>query len=238
MLLEIENLHVAYGSLVVLHGMNLRVDEGQVVCVIGNNGAGKTSLLRGVSGITKVVKGDIRFRGESITNHAPHKISRMGLAHVPQGRRIFSRMTVYENLEMGGYRKQDAQLFQKQLDRVLDLFPELGGRKQQLGGTLSGGEQQMLALGRALMSSPELLLLDEPSLGLAPLVVNRIMNAVRAIGEMGTAILLVEQNAKKALSVARYCYILDHGSIIAEGTSDSLAENDSIMAAYLGRKKK
>jgi branched-chain amino acid transport system ATP-binding protein len=238
MLLEIENLHVAYGSLVVLHGMNLRIDEGQVVCVIGNNGAGKTSLLRGVSGITKVVKGDIRFRGLSITNHAPHKISGMGLAHVPQGRRIFSRMTVYENLEMGGYRKQDAPLFQKQLDRVLELFPELGGRKQQLGGTLSGGEQQMLALGRALMSSPELLLLDEPSLGLAPLVVNRIMNAVRAIGEMGTAILLVEQNAKKALSVAQYCYILDHGSIIAEGTSDTLAENDSIMAAYLGRKKK
>jgi branched-chain amino acid transport system ATP-binding protein len=237
MLLEIENLHVAYGSLVVLHGINLRIDEGQVVCVIGNNGAGKTSLLRGLSGITRVVKGNIRFRGASIVNQAPHKISGMGLAHVPQGRRIFSRMSVFENLEMGGYRKRDAQLLQKQLERVFELFPELRGRRQQLGGTLSGGEQQMLALGRALMGSPELLLLDEPSLGLAPLVVNRIMDAVRAIGKVGTAILLVEQNAKKALSVAEYCYILDHGAVIAEGESDSLAKNDSIMAAYLGRKK-
>ena len=233
-MLEIENLDVHYGGIHALKGVSLKVEKGEVVTLIGANGAGKTTTLRAISGIVKPSGGTVKFGGEAITNVPPHAIVQRGLVHAPEGRGIFSNMTVEENLQIGAFLRQDKAGIAKDREHALSLFPRLQERLWQNAGTLSGGEQQMLAIARALMSRPKLLLLDEPSLGLAPQVVALIFKIVKTIAAGGTTILLVEQNAHMALGVASRAYVLEVGQIVLEGPAKDLAKDDKIRKAYLG----
>ncbi len=232
-LLEVEGLQVNYGGIVALNGISFTVEEGEIVSLIGANGAGKSTTLRTLSGLIKPVNGIIKFNGQVLNKMPPYKIVKLGISQVPEGRRVFTRLTVAENLEMGAYTRKDSEV-KKTMAEVFSRFPRLEERKNQLAGTLSGGEQQMLAIGRALMSKPKLLLMDEPSMGLAPLIVNEIFTIIKDINRSGTTILLVEQNAKVALSVSNRLYVLETGEMAASGTSEQLSDNELIKKAYLG----
>jgi len=233
-LLEIENMHSYYGHIHALRGVSLTVDEGEVVTLIGSNGAGKTTTLRSIHGLLPPREGRIVFAGEEIQGTPAHELIGRGIAQSPEGRKIFSRMTVLENLEMGAYHRNDRSEIQQDMGRVFDLFPRLKERTRQEAGTMSGGEQQMLAIGRALMSRPKLLLLDEPSMGLAPVLVERIFEVIREINKQGTTILLVEQNANVALEIASRGYVLETGAIVNSASAAELREDPSVREAYLG----
>jgi branched-chain amino acid transport system ATP-binding protein len=233
-LLEIENMHSYYGHIHALQGISLTVEEGEVVTLIGSNGAGKTTTLRSIHGILPPREGRIIFDGEEIQGTPAHELIGRGIAQSPEGRKIFFRMTVRENLEMGAYHRNDRSEIQQDMDRVFDLFPRLKERTKQEAGTMSGGEQQMLAIGRALMSRPRLLLLDEPSMGLAPVLVERIFETIREINTQGTTILLVEQNANVALEIATRGYVLETGEIVTSASAEKLREDPTVREAYLG----
>jgi branched-chain amino acid transport system ATP-binding protein len=232
--LELEDVHTYYGAIHALKGISLKVHDGEVVTLIGANGAGKSTTLRSINGINHPREGSIRFQGRDITNAPPHDVVKMGIAQSPEGRRLFPRMTVLENLEMGAFQREDRSNFQEDLDRVFDLFPRLAERKLQKAGTMSGGEQQMCAMGRALMARPKLLLLDEPSMGLAPIFVERIFEIVKEINAQGTPILLVEQNALMALDAASRGYVLETGQIALEGPAKQLRNDEKVRQTYLG----
>jgi branched-chain amino acid transport system ATP-binding protein len=232
--LEVENLTVCYGAIQALHGISLRVEQGEVVALIGGNGAGKTTTLRTISGLLRPTAGRIEFDGQSIDGTAPHQIVCRGLVQVPEGRGIFANLTVEENLQMGAYARSDRAAIRKDYDRALDLLPRLRERLQQSAGTLSGGEQQMLACARALLARPRLLMLDEPSLGLAPQMVQRVFEVIREIASAGTTILLVEQNAGMALKTAHRAYVIEVGEILMDGPASELAQSDEVRKAYLG----
>jgi len=233
-LLEIKNLHVYFGVIHALKGVSLNVNDGEIVTLIGANGAGKTTTLRTISGLKKPTDGTILLDGKDITNTSAQERVKMGISHVPEGRRIFPAMTVLENLELGAYLRRDKEGIAKDLEVVYQHFPILYDRKKQAAGTLSGGEQQMLAIGRALMSRPKILFLDEPSMGLAPLLVQEIFRIIKDINSAGTTILLVEQNASMALQIAHRAYVLETGSIVLSGTGSELMKSDEIIKAYLG----
>lgn len=233
-MLVVRDLVVNYGAVRALHGISLRVDRGEVVTLIGSNGAGKSTTLRAISGLVRVAGGAIEFEGKPIQRTAPHEIVRLGLVHSPEGRGIFANMTVAENLDLGAFVRHDHDAIAADRERALDLFPRLRERLQQNAGTLSGGEQQMLAIARALLTKPKLLLLDEPSLGLAPQIVERIFEIITTINASGTTILLVEQNARKALKVAHRAYVLEVGEIVMQGPAAELATSDEVRKAYLG----
>ena len=233
-MLEIKNLNVHYGVIHALKDVSLTVKQGEIVTLLGANGAGKTTALRTISGLNKATGGEIIFEGKDITNLSASKRVEMKISQVPEGRRIFPAMTIVENLELGAYLRRDKANIKKDMENVYELFPILGQRKKQTAGTLSGGEQQMLAMGRALMSKPKILLLDEPSMGLAPLLVKEIFDIIVNINKMGTTVLLVEQNAKMALSIAHRAYVIETGSIVMSGTGEELAKSDDIKKAYLG----
>jgi branched-chain amino acid transport system ATP-binding protein len=233
-LLEIESLGAAYGRIRALQSISLHVDEGEIVTLIGANGAGKTTTLRAVSGLIRSTGGAIRFDGRNITRATPDEIVRAGVGHSPEGRRVFARMSVRENLELGAYTRRSKTEFDEDLARVLDTFPRLRERLQQKSGTLSGGEQQMLAIGRALMSRPRLLMLDEPSLGLSPILVQTIFRVIADINARGTTILLIEQNARQALAIAARGYVLEVGRIVHEDSAANLMRSPAVQAAYLG----
>jgi branched-chain amino acid transport system ATP-binding protein len=232
-LLEVEEIVTAYGSIEALKGVTLHVDEGEVVTLIGSNGAGKSTTLRSISGLSPPKAGSIRYRGDEISTMPAQEIVRLGISQSPEGRRCFQRMTVRENLELGAYLRRDTNI-QKDLDRVMELFPRLKERERQKAGTMSGGEQQMLAMGRALMADPTLLLLDEPSMGLAPILVDRIYETVAEINRQGTTILLVEQNANYALEVSTRGYVLETGKVALSDNSSALRDNPEVQKAYLG----
>ena len=232
-MLIVDNINVYYGAIHAIKGISFHVEEGEVVTLIGANGAGKSTTLQTISGLLRSRTGSVEFMGENISRLPPHKILERGLAQVPEGRRIFLQMTVMENLEMGAYTRRDGSQA-AELEKVFDQFPRLAERRKQIAGTLSGGEQQMLAIGRALMSQPKLLMLDEPSVGLAPILVEQIFDIIRRLHEKGTTILLVEQNAQMALSVADRAYVLETGSISLSGTGAELLESDEVRKAYLG----
>jgi len=234
-MLELKDLQVCYGSIVALQGLSLKVQSGSIVTLIGANGAGKTTALRAISGILKATAGAIFFEGENITNRPPHKIVASGISHVPEGRMIFANLTVRENLLMGAYLRKDKQRFAEDFDYVFNMFPRLKEREKQVAGTLSGGEQQMLAIGRALMSKPKCLMLDEPSLGIAPLLVKTIFSKIAEINkQLSLTVLLVEQNANLALEISDYGYVLETGRIIIEAPSCDLRRNEKVRSAYLG----
>ncbi|GGF97458.1 ABC transporter ATP-binding protein [Paenibacillus abyssi] len=233
-MLKIEGLTVHYGVIPAIKDLNIEVPQGKVVCLIGTNGSGKTTTLKGVSGIVKAKAGRILFEGKDLTKVDPHQIVHMGISQVPEGRGVFPDLTVLENLQLGAFIRKDKKAIKSDLEEIFSLFPRLEERKNQLSGTLSGGEQQMLAMGRALMARPKLLLLDEPSMGLAPIIVQEIFKIVRRINEEGTTVMLVEQNAKMALSVAHYGYVLETGEIVAQGTVNELKNDDMIRKIYLG----
>jgi branched-chain amino acid transport system ATP-binding protein len=233
-MLRVEDLSFAYGELPVLHGISLSVGEGELVTVIGPNGAGKTTLLRVVSGLQPATRGSVRFGGEEIRGRAPHHVCELGLVQVPEGRLLFPAMTVRENLEMGAYGARARRTLADSLERVFDLFPVLRERQQQDAGTLSGGEQQMLAIARALMASPRLLMLDEPSLGLAPRLAAQIFAVLERLNRDGLPILLVSQEVTHALRIARRAYVLETGRIVLEGPGPALLQNDRVVASYLG----
>ncbi|KAA0259219.1 ABC transporter ATP-binding protein [Deferribacter autotrophicus] len=233
-MLKLEKVHTKYGHIEALKGIDLHIKEGEIVTIIGANGAGKTTTLNTISGILKPAAGKITFLNEDITNLSADKIVAKGIIQVPEGRQIFANLTVYENLLMGAYLRKDKVEVEKDLKKVYELFPRLEERKNQLGGTLSGGEQQMLAIGRALMSRPVLLLLDEPSLGLAPIIVENIFEIIKEINSQGTTILLVEQNAHLALSIAHRGYVMETGRIIMEDDAKALLNNEEVKKAYLG----
>jgi branched-chain amino acid transport system ATP-binding protein len=232
-MLEVTDLHVYYGEIHALKGISFRVSQGEIVTLLGNNGAGKTTTLRTLSGLLAPRRGDVRFEGNSLAGVAPHDVVLKGITHVPEGRRIFNRLSVVENLEMGAYTRTDTAVGQD-MERVFAIFPRLKERRSQVAGTLSGGEQQMLAIGRALMAKPRLLLLDEPSMGLAPVLVEQIFETVLAINQQGVTILLVEQNAAMALSIAGRGYVLETGRLPHEGDARELADNPEVRRAYLG----
>jgi branched-chain amino acid transport system ATP-binding protein len=232
-LLEIEDVHTFYGNIEALKGISLEVEEGEIVTLIGSNGAGKSTTLRSISGLTPPRVGSIRFKGKNIGETPPQEIVREGISLSPEGRKIFPRMTVKENLDLGAYLRRDADV-KSDLERVFDLFPRLKEREKQKAGTMSGGEQQMLAMGRALMARPQVLLLDEPSMGLAPVLVERIYETVEEINKQGTTILLVEQNANFALGVSNRAYVLEVGTITLTDDSEKLRENPEVQRAYLG----
>jgi branched-chain amino acid transport system ATP-binding protein len=234
MLLELDEITVRYGRIEALHGLTLRVDEGEVVALIGANGAGKTTTMRAISGLNPLASGKIKFNGDDISNMRADLRVPLGICQSPEGRGIFPGMTVLENLDMGAFTRRDSAGVAADLDRVLQLFPRLGERRKQFGGTLSGGEQQMLAVGRALMSRPKLLLLDEPSMGLAPMVIQQIFDIITEINQQGTTVLLVEQNAQQALSRAHRGYVLETGRIVKEGTGEELLHDPAVKEAYLG----
>jgi branched-chain amino acid transport system ATP-binding protein len=234
LVLELDDVHTYYGAIHALKGISLRVHDGEVVTLIGANGAGKSTTLRSINGINHPRQGTIRFQGRDITNAPPHTIVKMGIAQSPEGRRLFPRMTVLENLEMGAFQREDRSTFNEDLERVFDLFPRLAERKLQKAGTMSGGEQQMCAMGRALMARPKLLLLDEPSMGLAPIFVERIFEIVKEINAQGTPILLVEQNALMALDAADRGYVLETGAIALEGPASQLRNDEKVRQTYLG----
>jgi branched-chain amino acid transport system ATP-binding protein len=233
-LLEVESIHSYYGHIQALRGVSLTVEEGEVVTLIGSNGAGKTTTLRSIHGILPPRKGRIVFRGEEIQGKPAHDMIKLGIAQSPEGRKIFHRMTVLENLEMGAYHRNDRSGIQEDMNRVFDLFPRLKERVKQEAGTMSGGEQQMLAIGRSLMSRPRLLLLDEPSMGLAPVLVERIFQVIEEINKQGTTILLVEQNANVALEVATRGYVLETGAIVNAASAEKLRQDPKVREAYLG----
>ena len=234
MLLEVENLNVYYEAIHALQGISFHLEEGEIVTLIGANGAGKSTSLRTISGLLHPRLGSVRFKGQDITSTSAERIVELGISQVPEGRKIFAPLTVRENLLMGAYARSDAQAIQKSMDRVFTSFPRLKERINQLGGTLSGGEQQMLATARGLMSGPTLLLLDEPSMGLSPILVEEIFRIIREINQQGTSILLVEQNAHMALSVANRVYVLETGRIVLSGSAREMAENPLVKEAYLG----
>ncbi len=235
-MLNVNNLNVYYGGIHALKGVTIDVPEGQIVSIIGSNGAGKSSLINAISGIVKYKEGEVIYKGEKLPKQA-HKIVKAGICQVPEGRVIFANLTVIENLNMGAFLRNDKSGIDKDMKRVFELFPILKERENQIAGTLSGGEQQMLAMGRGLMSSPEIILLDEPSLGLAPLLINTIFDIIIEIKKMGKTILLVEQNAFKALSIADKAYVLEQGVVTMEGLASDLIKDERIQEAYLGKKK-
>jgi branched-chain amino acid transport system ATP-binding protein len=234
-MLELNDVHVAYGEIMALHGVSLKVEQGEIVALLGANGAGKSTTLRAISGMLPVSSGSIKLNGQDITKEPAHKIVELGIAHVPEGRGIFSSLTVLENLELSTWTRKDKLQINKDYDMVFQIFPRLAERRKQLGGTLSGGEQQMLAVGRALMTRSPLMLLDEPSMGLSPLFAKEIFRIVREINAGGTTILLVEQNANMALKVANRGYVLETGVVALTGPAGELAGNDKVREAYLGR---
>jgi len=233
-LLELRDLDVFYGRVQVLHGVSLTVGKGEIVALIGSNGAGKTTTLRTISGLVRPAKGEVRLRGTPVQTLGAEQIARLGVAHAPEGRRLFSRMTVRENLEMGAYSRRDRAGIREDMDRVYRLFPRLRERSSQLSGSLSGGEQQMVAIGRALMGRPSILLLDEPSLGLAPVLVDAIFEVIREVSAEGTTILLIEQNALLALRTASRGYVLETGNVVLSGPSSELIASPDVQRAYLG----
>jgi branched-chain amino acid transport system ATP-binding protein len=235
-MLELRNVSNRYGAIEVLTGINLHIEQGEIVTLIGANGAGKSTTLRTITGLAPPVSGEVLFEGRRLNEVPTHRITAMGISLAPEGRAIFANLTVSENLDLGAYLQTDKAKKAKELDRVYTLFPRLQERRKQMGGTLSGGEQQMLAIGRALMASPRLLLLDEPSLGLAPMLVHTIFTAIDEINKEGTTILLVEQNANAALRHSHRAYVLETGTIIMEGPSQQLAADPRVKAAYLGEK--
>lgn len=233
-LLEVENVHTYYGHIHALKGLSLTVDEAEIVTLIGANGAGKSTTLKTISGSLRPRHGHIRMNGEDLSQFRPHEIVAKGVVQVPEGRRMFGRLTVTENLEMGAFTTSDRKKIAERMDRVFNLFPRLKERRNQLAGTLSGGEQQMLAIGRALMANPRVLLLDEPSMGLAPVLVDSIFETIQQLNRSGTTILLVEQNARMALQVAHRGYVLQTGEIVLSGTAEQLRNNPMVQQAYLG----
>ena len=233
-MLEVKNLEVYYGLIKVLKGISFEVNEGEVIALIGANGAGKTTILHTITGLLSPKKGEVLFEGQDITKIPAHKIVSAGMAHVPEGRRVFAQLTVYENLKLGAFTRKDSKEFEETLASIYKRFPRLEERRNQLAGTLSGGEQQMLAMGRALMSHPKIIVMDEPSMGLSPIFVNEIFDIVKEVSASGTTVLLVEQNAKKALSIADRAYVLETGNIVLSDKADQLLNNDAIKKAYLG----
>ena len=233
-ILEIKDVHTYYGHIHALKGVSVNIDKGEIVTLIGANGAGKSTTLKTISGLLKPRQGRIELEGEDLTRYRPHEIVAKGVVQVPEGRRVFGRLTVTENLEMGAFALNDPRQIQSNLEKVLKLFPRLDERRKQLAGTLSGGEQQMLATGRALMASPRVLLLDEPSMGLAPVLVDSIFDTIRQLHAAGTTILLVEQNARIALQVATRGYVLQTGVVVLEDTAENLRRNEMVRKAYLG----
>lgn len=233
-MLEVKNLEVYYGVIQAIKGISFEVNEGEVIALIGANGAGKTTTLQTITGMLKPEKGEVIFNGVDISKIPGHKIVPMGMAHVPEGRRVFAQLSVYENLKMGAYTRKDKNEIEESLKMVYKRFPRLEERKNQLAGTLSGGEQQMLAMGRALMSKPKIILMDEPSMGLSPIFVEEIFNIIKEISASGTTVLLVEQNAKKALSIANRAYVLETGNIVLSGDAHEMMNNEQIKKAYLG----
>ncbi|MEG8276080.1 ABC transporter ATP-binding protein [Streptomyces sp. AHA2] len=233
-LLEVEDLRVSYGKIEAVKGISFSVDAGQVVTLIGTNGAGKTTTLRTLSGLLKPTAGKILFDGKPLSGIPAHKIVSLGLAHSPEGRHIFPRLTIFENLQLGAFLRKDKDGIEKDIQKAYDLFPILGERRNQAAGTLSGGEQQMLAMGRALMSQPKLLMLDEPSMGLSPIMMQKIMATISELKSQGTTILLVEQNAQAALSLADQGHVMEVGNIVLSGTGQDLLHDESVRKAYLG----
>ena len=233
-MLEIKDLQVHYGMIQAIKGIDFEVKKGEVVALIGANGAGKTTILHTVSGLLQASGGSVSFEGKDITKMPGHKIVALGMAHVPEGRRVFAQLSVYENLLMGAYTRKDKQEIRESLDMVYSRFPRLEERKTQPAGTLSGGEQQLLAMGRALMSHPSIILMDEPSMGLSPIFVNEIFDIIKEVSAAGTTVLLVEQNAKKALDIADRAYVLETGKIVLSGKADELKNDDAVKKAYLG----
>ena len=233
-MLEVNDIKVYYGMIQAIKGVSFHVDEGEVIALIGANGAGKTTILHTVSGLLTPKEGTITFEGQDLVNIPGHKIVSMCMAHVPEGRRVFAQLSVLQNLMMGAYTRKDKEEITQTLETVFDRFPRLKERQNQMAGTLSGGEQQMLAMGRALMSHPKIILMDEPSMGLSPIFVNEIFEIIQEVSKSGTTVLLVEQNAKKALSIADRAYVLETGKIVLEGKASDLLNNDSIKKAYLG----
>lgn len=233
-MLEVKDLEVYYGMIQAIKGISFEVNKGEVIALIGANGAGKTTTLHTITGLLSPKKGSVMFEGKDITKIPAHKIVSMGMAHVPEGRRVFADLSVYENLKLGAYTRKDKENLNKDLESIYERFPRLAERKNQSEGTLSGGEQQMLAMGRALMSKPSIILMDEPSMGLSPILVNEIFDIIESISKSGTTVLLVEQNAKKALSIADRAYVLETGKIVTSGKASELLEDDSIKKAYLG----
>ncbi len=233
-MLEVKDLKVYYGMIQAIKGVSFHVNEGEVIALIGANGAGKTTILHTVSGLLSPKEGSVTFEGKDIVRMPGHKIVSMGMAHVPEGRRVFAQLTVLQNLKMGAYTRKNKEEIAQTLKTVFERFPRLEERQNQLAGTLSGGEQQMLAMGRALMSHPKIILMDEPSMGLSPIFVNEIFDIIQEVSKGGTTVLLVEQNAKKALSIADRAYVLETGNIVLEGKASDLLNDDSIKKAYLG----
>lgn len=233
-MLEVKDLHVFYGVIEALKGISFEVNQGEVIALIGANGAGKTTTLHTLTGLIPAKQGSIIFEGKDITKTPAHKIVQMGIAHVPEGRRIFAELNVYENLIMGAYTRKDKAEIEESLAGVYKRFPRLEERKNQRAGTLSGGEQQMLAMGRALMSKPRIIVMDEPSMGLSPIFVNEIFDIIQSVSESGTTVLLVEQNAKKALTIADRAYVLETGTISLSGKAEDLLNDESVQKAYLG----
>ena len=233
-LLTIENLEVFYGVINAIKGISFEVNEGEIIALIGANGAGKTTILNTITGLVPAKSGSIKFEDKDLLKTPAHKIVSMGIAHVPEGRRIFQQLTVFENLKLGAYTRKDKKEIADTLELVYERFPRLKERRTQIAGTLSGGEQQMLAMGRALMSHPKIILMDEPSMGFSPLYVTEIFDIIRSVNESGTTVLLVEQNAKKALSIANRAYVLETGKIVLSGDAHELMNNDSVKKAYLG----
>ena len=233
-MLEVKDLKVNYGMIQAIKGVSFHVEQGEVIALIGANGAGKTTILHTITGLHSPKEGSVVFEGTDITKIPAHKIVSMGMAHVPEGRRVFANLTVLQNLKMGAYTRKDKAEIQETLEMIYKRFPRLEERQNQLAGTLSGGEQQMLAMGRALMSHPKIILMDEPSMGLSPIYVNEIFQIIQDVSKSGTTVLLVEQNAKKALSIADRAYVLDTGNIVLEGRASTLLDNDDIKKAYLG----
>lgn len=233
-MLEVKNLQVYYGVIQAIKNVSFRVDEGEIIALIGANGAGKTTILRTITGLITAKQGEVLYGGVNLQKIPAHKIVSMGLAHVPEGRRVFSQLTVYDNLLMGAYTRNDKDKIEETLCNVFKRFPRLEERKNQMAGTLSGGEQQMLAMGRALMSNPKIILMDEPSMGLSPILVEEVFDIIKSINKSGTTVLLVEQNAKKALSIANRAYVLETGNIVLEGDAKKLMNDESVKKAYLG----
>ncbi len=233
-MLEVKDIQVYYGVIQAIKGVSFHVEEGEVIALIGANGAGKTTILHTISGLLTPKEGNVFFEGKDITRIPGHKIVSMGMAHVPEGRRVFAQLSVLQNLKVGAYTRKDKEEIQNSLKMVFERFPRLEERQNQLAGTLSGGEQQMLAMGRALMSHPKIILMDEPSMGLSPIFVNEIFDIIQKVSQSGTTVLLVEQNAKKALSIADRAYVLETGNIVLEGRAEDLLNDNSIKKAYLG----
>lgn len=233
-MLEVNDLQVYYGMIHAIKGVSFHVNEGEIIVLIGANGAGKTTILHTITGLIAPKGGQVVFEGKDITKTPAHKIVELGMAHVPEGRRVFAQLSVYQNLKMGAYTRSDKNEIEESLEMVYKRFPRLEERKNQMAGTLSGGEQQMLAMGRALMSKPRIILMDEPSMGLSPILVNEIFDIIQSVSASGTTVLLVEQNAKKALAIADRAYVLETGKISLDGNAKDLLNDDSIKKAYLG----